>query len=159
MRGLFNKHFWKFLVGFLAIMAVGFFALVWSNIYHNGQNYDESKGEKYLRDLKRAYDEDTYGGKTPEETLQLFIDALKKGDIELATKYMIIEEQEKMLSDLKEAKNAGRLNQVVQNISLAKLSSKDDNNATFSVVNNNNVLQYQASFVKAPNDIWKILDL
>jgi len=72
---------------------------------------------------------------------------------------MIIEEQEKILSDLQEAKNTGMLNQVAQNLSLAKLSSREDNSATFSVVDSKNVLQYQASFVKAPNGIWKILDL
>ena len=138
-------------------MVAGFFFLVWANDYHIGS--EQKSAEQYLKDLKRAYDEDTYGGKTPEETLALFISALKKGDIDLAAKYMIIEEQEKILSDLQEAKNTGMLNQVAQNLSLAKLSSREDNSATFSVVDSKNVLQYQASFVKAPNGIWKILDL
>ncbi len=35
---------------------------------------------------------DTYGGKTPEETLGMFIDALKKGDVELASKYFVLRE-------------------------------------------------------------------
>jgi len=34
--------------------------------------------------------EDTYGGKTPEETLNLFIEALKKEDLELASKYFVL---------------------------------------------------------------------
>lgn len=157
MKGLFNKHFWKFLIGFFAIMFAGFFYLVWANNYHNFSQ--QKSGEQYLKDLEKAYKNDTYGGKTPEETLALFIDALKKGDIDLAAKYMLIEEQEKILSDLQEAKNGGRLNQVAQNLSLAKLSSRDDNSATFSVVDSKNILQYQASFVKVPNGIWKILDL
>ena len=47
--------------------------------------------EKYLeweRGFKKAMQEDTYGGKTPQETLALFIEALRKGDIELAGKYI-----------------------------------------------------------------------
>ncbi|KKT86401.1 MAG: hypothetical protein UW85_C0002G0002 [Parcubacteria group bacterium GW2011_GWA1_Parcubacteria_45_10] len=35
-----------------------------------------------------------WGGKTPEETLQLFIEALKKGDIELAAKYFALDPNE-----------------------------------------------------------------
>lgn len=159
MKGLINKHFWKFFVGFFCIMAVGFLGLVWANIYHNNKNAEDSKAQKYLKDLETAYKNDTYGGKTPEETLALFIDALKKGDIDLAAKYMIIEEQNKILSDLKEAKNSGRFNQIVQNLLSVKLSSKNDNTASFSLTDSNNVLQYQASFVKTPNGIWKILDL
>lgn len=40
---------------------------------------------------------DTYGGKTPQETLRLYIDAVEKGDYELASKYFVIEKQEKEL--------------------------------------------------------------
>ena len=35
---------------------------------------------------------DTYGGKTPQETLDMFVDALKKGDVELASKYFLLDE-------------------------------------------------------------------
>ncbi len=40
--------------------------------------------ERYYKNLEEAYKKDVYGGATPEETLNLFIDALKKGDVELA---------------------------------------------------------------------------
>lgn len=38
---------------------------------------------------------DIYGGKTPDETLKMFIDALKKEDIELASKYFALNTNEK----------------------------------------------------------------
>ena len=41
--------------------------------------------QKYTQMLKN----DTYGGKTPEETLKLFVDALKKKDYKLAAKYYL----------------------------------------------------------------------
>ncbi|MFH0890667.1 MAG: hypothetical protein V1856_01400, partial [Candidatus Liptonbacteria bacterium] len=36
---------------------------------------------------------DTYGGKTPQETLGMYIEAVEKGDYELASKYFIEEKQ------------------------------------------------------------------
>lgn len=44
-----------------------------------------------IEDLQKN---DTYGGKTPEETLDLYIQALKAGDIELASKYVEISTNE-----------------------------------------------------------------
>ena len=42
-----------------------------------------------------ALKNDTYGGKTPEETLQMFISALKQGDLDLAAKYFTLDTNEK----------------------------------------------------------------
>lgn len=44
--------------------------------------------------LEKLYRNDKYGGKTPEETFDMFIAALEKGDVELASKYFVIEKQE-----------------------------------------------------------------
>jgi len=61
--------------------------------------------------LKRAYDKveepyytDTYGGATPEETYDLFIDALKDRDVELASKYFVLESQDNWLETLSKLK-------------------------------------------------------
>ena len=45
---------------------------------------------------------DRYGGKTPEETFDMFIAALEKEDIELASKYFVIQKQEQWGKTLKE---------------------------------------------------------
>lgn len=50
--------------------------------------------QKQLDELEKPYREDKYGGKTPEETFDLFIVALKKEDIDLASKYFTIPKQE-----------------------------------------------------------------
>ncbi len=47
-----------------------------------------------IENLKEAYRQDTYGAATPEGTLKLFIDAFQKGDVELASKYFVVEKQE-----------------------------------------------------------------
>lgn len=62
------------------------------------QNYYIQKSqEKYLAQVEEnrarlleAQKNDTFGGKTPEETLDLYIAALKAGDIELASKYYVV---------------------------------------------------------------------
>lgn len=46
--------------------------------------------ENFQESLEEPYKNDTYGGKTPEETWAMFLDALKKGDIELASKYYAV---------------------------------------------------------------------
>jgi len=47
--------------------------------------------------IKAAYELDTYGGTTPQETWSMFIQALEAGDTDLAAKYFIVEKQKEML--------------------------------------------------------------
>ena len=58
-------------------------------------------------ELEKLYRNDKYGGKAPEETFDMFIAALEKGDIELASKYFVIEKQESWLKTLEEYKKEG----------------------------------------------------
>ena len=54
----------------------------------------EQNLEKYtsgMETFEATMRADTYGGKTPEETLAMFVDALKKGDIDLASKYFMLD--------------------------------------------------------------------
>ena len=64
------------------------------------QNMEEGDLEEYLAKKDELYAQDIYGGETPEETLTLFIDALKAGDVELASKYFKLEDQERELGEL-----------------------------------------------------------
>jgi hypothetical protein len=69
--------------------------------------------------------EDTYGGKTPEETLVMFIDALEKGDIELASKYFILDDnlsRQKWEDGLKQAQEEGRILKIIESINQAEKS-------------------------------------
>lgn len=49
---------------------------------------------KRYEEFEKAYKNDFIGGSTPEETVDLFIDALKKEDYELVVKYFEVQEQE-----------------------------------------------------------------
>jgi hypothetical protein len=44
-------------------------------------------------ELENAYKNDFDGGKTPQETWDMFVNALKKGDTEQASKYFVVEKQ------------------------------------------------------------------
>lgn len=61
------------------------------------------KYEIWLKEYLKPYKEDYIGGDTPEQTIDLFIEALKKGDYNLASKYFEIEQQEKWKKDFNEA--------------------------------------------------------
>jgi len=62
----------------------------------------ESKGA--IEALEDYFKNDSYGGKTPQETYALYLEALKRGDLNTASLYFFWErqvEQKKKLEDLK----------------------------------------------------------
>lgn len=66
--------------------------------------------QKYLREfasLEEAYKNDTNGGSTPEETLQLLIRALEKKDAKLASSYFIPEKRNQMKKDFEAGFESG----------------------------------------------------
>lgn len=58
--------------------------------------------QKYIDKEKVRYAADKDGGKTPEETIDLFIAALKEGNIEQASRYYVLEKQKEELSHLED---------------------------------------------------------
>jgi len=67
-----NKHFWKFFAGLLGILALGFLAVYGAGLWPNYDYYISS----------------FYGGETPEQTLNLFLSAIEKRDLDLAGRYL-----------------------------------------------------------------------
>lgn len=56
--------------------------------------------------IQNLFKDDTYGGKTPEETFNMFVSALKAGDVDTATKYIVLDPERratywKQFTDLK----------------------------------------------------------
>ncbi len=47
--------------------------------------------EKFNKAIVKMFQEDTYGGKTPEETYNMFVEALKNEDVDLAVKYFVLD--------------------------------------------------------------------
>ena len=153
-------HFKKFAAIFLAILVVAIGSAI------GLRAYEFKRGERGVGELaealKRAEQEDyqramadTYGGKTPQETLHLYIEAVEKGDYELASKYFIGDYQQKELESLR---NSPREN--IENvISLLKQTVK--NEGSFSSDKSVYVIPKPllVDFNLYPNCIWKIIEI
>ena len=123
--------FWKFMIAFAAIILLviaGYW--LWNNRLspeakesrEMQANYDRAIAHQ--QQFEEAMKNDTYGEKTPEETLRLFVEALRRDDIELAYQYFILKEDgnrdPKWKEGLIKTKGAGKLQEVADSLSKAK---------------------------------------
>ena len=175
-----KRKYWKFVAGFLGIIIIvagGFF--VWDKYFSPAAkiNRETQKNyQKYLdwqKNYEKAMREDTYGGKTPEETLQMFIEALKREDIELASKYFMLETDTqdpdyltrgKIFSALENYKTQNKLGGLISILSTLKPSrsnqSLDDGDYEFvSYDKDENVEITLLMVLNKQSNIWKIASL
>lgn len=99
----------------ISVWVIGVLVFVASILIYVGNNMEDIirkietwKSERYDQALQKQYDKlkvlytaDKDGGSTPEETIDLFIEALKAGDIEKASKYYVLEKQKEELEHLR----------------------------------------------------------
>lgn len=120
--------------------------------------------QKTIDDYEAAMKADIYGGKTPEETLSMFIDALRNGDAELAAKYTLLDAEdpglrEGWVAEIEKKKNDGRLNEIADILSRAKYnaSSSGGDTAWFDILNENGMADYSVLLkLNAYSGVWKI---
>jgi hypothetical protein len=103
MKGFLKTVSFFLLFAFLG----GFFRFGWFYT-HQKAVFERKIAFKELADSK-------LGGKTPQETWNLYLDALEKGDIELAVQYWVPEARVGIGKIMKEYKNAGVLQRYVKN--------------------------------------------
>ena len=148
----------KFLLGFFGILLLTL--AVWSwGAYFNPEVREKRALIKYFEDIEEEYRNDMYGGATPEETLQLFIAALEAGDIELASKYFLPDEREKKKNDLQKAQQQNILSEVIERMKMFDLDKEIAGKAFFSIVDANNIVEFEIILTRNQNNIWKITDL
>lgn len=104
-----KSKLWKFFFGLVAIVVLTFALLYGLGIYKRiaGQRsvqqlaeaMDKAQKDEYAREMA-----DTYGGKTPQETLAMYIAAVEKKDYVLASKYFTFGKQDAALKDLQGVK-------------------------------------------------------
>lgn len=99
--------------------------------YVRYQKSPEYRMAENTKNAGGALAEDPYGGNTPEETLILFIDALKLGNINLATKYFVPEKQNEWNEDLAKIKEKGLLQELIKSLAAAKKASVKEARASF----------------------------
>ncbi|OHA07512.1 MAG: hypothetical protein A3B29_02360 [Candidatus Sungbacteria bacterium RIFCSPLOWO2_01_FULL_51_34] len=155
----FNTAVVKYFFGIVGIAIVGVAVSYAVSIYQYAKS-PEYRAEQDLKALERRYAEDTYGGKTPEETLELFIAALKKEDIDLAVKYFVFDKQEEWRDKLQKIKEGRQINLMVGDLSREKRKyTTFDDYVSFDVRNDKKELILTISFGQLPNKLWKMTDL
>ncbi len=129
-----KSRVFKFII--IVVLAVVFLfacAVVWEAFFspravgerETRKNYEQAvKGMKEFEDKMTA---DTYGGKTPQETLDMFIEALEKDDIDLAVKYIYwdggrasIDNREAMREGIINAKKENKLLEIISMLKKAE---------------------------------------
>ena len=154
----------KILLIILVLLLGGF--LVWAGILWGYPVYQkwqmEKQTKKFLEEYTKPYKEDTYGGKTPEETWDMFLGALKKGDVELAAKYFEVKKQDEILNWLKDIRARDQVEAMVNDLTISPLheviyseeraeytvSGEDKEARAYIIFNKNNL-----------TNIWKISSL
>ena len=106
-----------------------------------------------LREMAKA---DTYGGETPRETLQMFIDAVEAGDYELASKYFVVEKREKWLNNLSTVKNIDFLIEDLIEVNQRLIHENFSYEGEDSFVVTDPIL---VEFILYPSGNWKINEI
>jgi len=127
------------------------------------QDPTEDQVIEYTENLKEIYQNDTYGGATPRETMDLFIKALEDGDVELASKYFIPEKQGEMYPYLKESFEKGGAEiflETVSRVGMGKGFNTGDGRYQIEVKGSGEEVGYIFGLVKNPyKELWKLESL
>ena len=167
--------------GVVLILAVLAGLVIWAmlNLAPWLRNLQEWRAAKTAQEqIEKLYRNDKYGGKTPEETFDMFVSALEKGDIDLASKYFVLNKQEQWKKTLEEYKIKALLadfnSELLKNrVQWKRIETEDKNiieynydvkvpeNTTVEITGNK--LELPAGeytniviFEKYPSEIWKI---
>lgn len=142
------------LIGLAIFLFVGIYLLGWYGDWKFNRDLEVTRKE-----MERPYLEDTYGGKTPKETLEMFILSAEKEDFDLASKYFVLSKQEEWRKKLENGKKNDSLKNLLKLIineieilnKAEPLWISDDN-----YISTNNVL---FEYVKYPQGNWKIKEI
>ena len=142
--------------------------------YFEPEAVERREGRKNTEEFVELYEgwqrqlsEDTYGGKTPQETLNMFIEVLRNEDLELASKYfapeMDEENPEKMtwqghleyLQGIKEKGFIGRMADDLEDYDKKNMLS--EGRCVFNYHNDDGTLSIQIAIHHSEySDVWKI---
>ena len=168
-----RKRVFLFIIIGLAVLLIGLFLYV-GGYKMLKQVYDDwntsrkaheaiQKYNEFLDQYYKTLAEDTYGGKTPQETLNMFIDALEKGDIDLASKYFALDDnlsRKKWEDGLKKASEEGRIAKIIdiaKKVQPSDIQSGLNTEFEFVIVGNNGLVEYSIFMqFNEYSKIWKI---
>lgn len=145
---------------FIAAVLV-FWGVIFGTVRYNRWRAEEGvrkTAEALERFAKEDFDRamaDTVGGKTPQETLDLFIAAVESGDYELASKYFIGDKQEAEFEDLEKSDRKNIKNALF----LLQKIKEGDGIYSFDEQEYSVDEPIYIRFKVYPNGIWKIIEI
>ena len=155
-----------FVLGFV----IFFFPQIQASIFKKQIKMGEGSIQKQIQNLEKSYKNDIYGAETPEKTYQLFLGALKNKDINLASKYFILEKQEEYKKLLTQIEKNGQWEEMMNDLLLSKNQQgkyQDEETYAIEVINNKNesvsTIVFKIPIIKfgtdakKPSNIWKIV--
>ena|SRR3989338_5745228 len=165
MKHFFGKIFnWRNLK--IAAYAVAAFAVFLVALNYGLEKYNQSKQWQEIKKSAEAFQKaeqelyqkmmaDTYGGKTPQETLELFIAAVEKGDYELASKYFVKSKQEEELRALQAAEKAD-----IDNV-IKLMKETENDSGSYSADRKTFIVRKPilTEYTFYPSGIWKIVEI
>ncbi|MCX6813995.1 MAG: hypothetical protein NT078_02185 [Candidatus Azambacteria bacterium] len=100
------------------------------------------------------------GGKTPQETLSLFIKTLENNDLIAAVKYFIPENREMESDDLTKLYNTNLLGDLIKDLkNLKNGKTIDSRHYLFEVPDESGGTAVEIELIKNENGLWKIFSL
>ena len=162
MKNVIQKLFSRRNLTIVLLTFVGFFGFLFA-LNYGLEKYNQSKQWQEIKKSAEAFQKaeqelyqkmmaDTYGGKTPQETLELFIAAVEKGDYELASKYFVSEKQEEWNKNFAIIRNMDEYIKDTKEIrNSLKTGRFSDEKDWFSIEK-----PVHTIFILYPNGIWKI---
>jgi hypothetical protein len=126
--------------------------------------------EKKLQEEQEKYVVDVYGEENPEGTYQMFLEALKNQDIELAVKYFIFDKQELYKQFFIEIKNNNKWEDMMEDLLKPENQigeMKSNGSYVVRVYNKDNILiaqvvlripSFSENEQKYATNIWKIVE-
>ena len=142
----------------LAGVAVFLFAVGYGLSWYGKYSFNKDL-QAIKKEAERPYLEDIYGGKTPKETLELFIAAIEKEDFDLASKYFVINKQEEWRDRLVKGEKQKLYNWIDLLKTAQDRGSLWDGNFQMEVKNAAESANLIIDFIKYPQGIWKIQEM
>ena len=154
------KSIIKFSSGALAIIIGGIMALFVTRhmrLTESAEQYTDTAENTGTQKVSQTT-HDIDSSNTPEETLQSFIDALKKGDVDRAVNYFATEKREEWRDDFAIIKEKGWLGDMIKDLEHRKKEAEDEKTASYALTPKNGE-NSSLILMKNKSGKWQIYEL